>query len=82
VSSLLVRNLDDDIVRRLKERARTHGRSVEAEHRAILEEALGRPMGTDEWIDRVKRGPLSEVADDIWKTILAREDTGRSFDRS
>ena len=40
--SLLVRQLDDDLVCRLKERAKQHGRSAEAEHRAILEEALRR----------------------------------------
>jgi len=40
VSQLIVRNLDEDIVRRLKERASRHGRSAEAEHREILREAL------------------------------------------
>ena len=38
--TLLVRRLDDDLVRRLKDRAAVHGRSAEAEHRAILEAAL------------------------------------------
>jgi plasmid stability protein len=41
--SLLVRNLDEEIVRALKERAARHKRSAEAEHRAILEQALQRP---------------------------------------
>jgi plasmid stability protein len=40
MATLVVRQLDDDIVRRLKERAAAHGRSAEAEHRAILDEAL------------------------------------------
>lgn len=40
---LLVRGVDEDIVRALKERAGAHGRSAEAEHRAILAEALARP---------------------------------------
>jgi len=40
VGQLLVRDLDDEIIRRLKRRAVAHGRSAEAEHRAILEEAL------------------------------------------
>jgi plasmid stability protein len=50
MASLLVRQLDDDLVRRLKERAAAHGRSAEAEHRAILEEAL-RPKlsGVEFW---------------------------------
>ena len=39
-SSLLVRNLDADLVRRLKRRASRNGRSAEAEHREILRQAL------------------------------------------
>jgi plasmid stability protein len=41
MASLHVRNVDDEIVRRLKERAERNGRSAEAEHRAILSEMLG-----------------------------------------
>jgi plasmid stability protein len=37
---LHVRNLDDELVLRLKRRAARHGRSVEAEHREILRQAL------------------------------------------
>jgi plasmid stability protein len=40
MATLTVRNLDDDIVRRLRIRAAEHGRSAEAEHRALLQEAL------------------------------------------
>jgi plasmid stability protein len=40
---LLVRGVDDELVRALKERAAAHGRSAEAEHRAILAAALARP---------------------------------------
>jgi antitoxin FitA len=43
VANLLVRGLDDSLVLTLKQRAGEHGRSAEAEHRAILEAALGRP---------------------------------------
>jgi antitoxin FitA len=42
--ALLVRDLDDELVRLLKQRAKSHARSAEAEHRAILEAAL-RPGG-------------------------------------
>jgi antitoxin FitA len=38
--SLHVRNLDDDLIARLKRRAARHGRSTEAEHREILRQAL------------------------------------------
>jgi len=40
MATLTVRNLDDDVVRRLRIRAAEHGRSAEAEHRALLREAL------------------------------------------
>lgn len=43
MGSLIVRNLDDDTIAALKARAARHGRSAEAEHRAILEQALLRP---------------------------------------
>ena len=38
--SLSVRNLDEDLIRRLKRRAARHGRSAEAEARDILRRAL------------------------------------------
>lgn len=38
--NLHVRNLDDEIIHRLKRRAARHGRSAEAEHRDILRQAL------------------------------------------
>lgn len=38
--ALQVRNLEDDIIQRLRRRAARHGRSVEAEHREILRQAL------------------------------------------
>ena len=40
MSNLHVRNVDDEIVLRLKRRAARHGRSAEAEHREILAQAL------------------------------------------
>jgi plasmid stability protein len=39
--NLHVRNLDDDLIAKLKMRAARHGRSAEAEHREILRQALG-----------------------------------------
>ena len=41
--NLVVRNLDQHIVDALKQRAMQHGRSAEAEHRALFEEQLLRP---------------------------------------
>ncbi len=40
MATLTVRNLDDDLVRRLRIRAAENGRSAEAEHREILRAAL------------------------------------------
>lgn len=37
---LIVRNVDDELVRALRRRASRHGRSAEAEHREILRRAL------------------------------------------
>lgn len=51
--TLLVRDLDEDLVGLLKQQARTHGRSAEAEHRSILEAAL-RPAG-ESFLARARR---------------------------
>lgn len=40
VAAITVRNLDDDVQRRLKLRAAAHNRSMEAEVRAILSDAV------------------------------------------
>lgn len=43
MANLIVRNIDDAIVKALKQRASRHGVSAEAEHRKILEQALLQP---------------------------------------
>lgn len=43
MADLLVRGVDEGLVRVLKERAGAHGHSAEAEHRDILAAALTRP---------------------------------------
>ena len=63
MADLLVRDVDDDLIRRLKERATTHGRSIGAEHRAILEAAL-RP-GRGGFVERAGR----------WREITAGRET-------
>jgi plasmid stability protein len=71
MADLLVRGVDEELVRALKERAGAHGRSAEAEHRAILAAALARPRkrsfaeviasmpeaGEDADFERVETGP-------------------------
>jgi antitoxin FitA len=59
MASVTVRNLPDETHRALRVRAATHGRSTEAEIRAILETAV-RPEG------RVKLGTLlAEVGREV-----------------
>ena len=43
MASLIVRNIDQNIVDALKQRAVRNGRSVEAEHRSLLEDVLLKP---------------------------------------
>jgi plasmid stability protein len=42
VAQLIVRDLEEELVRKLRMRAALHGKSAEAEHREILRQALGR----------------------------------------
>ena len=57
MATLTVRNLDDDVVRRLRIRAAEHGRSAEAEHREILRLAL---IGDDD-----RKAERQRVADSL-----------------
>jgi plasmid stability protein len=60
MAQLLVRDIPDALVSELKKRAKKHGRSAEAEHRAILETAL-KPAADKIWkeLDRL-RNELAE----------------------
>jgi antitoxin FitA len=51
MANLIVRNIDEAIVKALKMRASKHGVSAEAEHRKILEQVLLKPQ----------KKPFSEV---------------------
>jgi plasmid stability protein len=51
MASLSVRNLDDDLLARLKRRAARHGRSAEAEVRDILRQTLSSEADID-WLIR------------------------------
>ena len=48
MSSLTIRNLDDDLERRLRARAAAHGRSLEEEVREILRGVSGEADGPDD----------------------------------
>jgi len=43
MAQLMVRNLPDDVVKALKQRAAKHNRSAEQEHREILQSVLRGP---------------------------------------
>lgn len=64
MAQLIVRNIEDEIVQRLKRRAARLGRSAEAEHREILREALKHDEG---------RPPLKSL-------LLSMPDVGRDED--
>jgi antitoxin FitA len=49
MAQILIRNLDDKLVGRLKKRAKGHGRSLQAEAKRILEEAAAEADQTDVW---------------------------------
>jgi plasmid stability protein len=56
MATLTVRNLDEDIVKRLRMRAAGHARSAEAEHREILRAALigaGQPSTRQQAAERL-----------------------------
>ena len=61
MATLLVRRLDEDLVHRLKARASAHGRSAEAEHRAILEEALRPKMTGGQLWDKLAQGEKADL---------------------
>ena len=77
MANLLVRNLDERVVKALKRRAARHNRSAEAEHRAILEEALYKTdrksladvlatmpdVGRDQDFERVDEQRVADVPD-------------------
>lgn len=45
MGQILVRKIDDDVLKRIKARAEANGRSAEAEVREILNEAVASPPG-------------------------------------
>jgi len=57
MSQLIVRNIEDKLVRRLKARAGSHGVSMEEEHRRILREALLENTGRVSFKDYLRSMP-------------------------
>lgn len=71
--NLHVRNLEDEIVSRLKRRAARHGRSVEAEHREILRQVLTSEVepGFDELAAQLRK--LTQGRKQTPSEVLLRE---------
>ncbi len=61
--TITVRQLDETVHRRLRERAARHGRSMEAEARAVLAEAVRDEDFADAWLAAVApfRGEPLEI---------------------
>ncbi|MGA7485467.1 MAG: bifunctional phosphopantothenoylcysteine decarboxylase/phosphopantothenate--cysteine ligase CoaBC [Xanthobacteraceae bacterium] len=62
MASITIRQLDDDLKRRLRVRAARHGRSMEDEARTILRQAAAREEGSDETGVPGGRSPAGEHA--------------------
>jgi antitoxin FitA len=76
MGQLIVRGLDDRIIQTLKQRAARAGRSAEAEHRAILEQALRPEMETfAEAAARLRAHTRAQITDSV---DLIRQDRDRS----
>ena len=74
MANVTIRNLDDDVVARLKERAKANRRSLEAELRTLLSEAAHRPSRED-FLKLAKR--IRDMTPDVPQTdstLLIRED--------
>jgi len=61
MAQLIVRNVDDDLVGRLRRRAAEHGWSAEEEHRRILRRALR----SEELLEHLQQMPDVGVDDDF-----------------
>ena len=73
---LLVRNLDEATIKRLKALAKQHGRSLQGEVRLVLEEAATLPIGEvssllEKWQRQLARRRFSDSAK------IIRKDRGR-----
>ena len=73
MANVLVRNLDDDVLKELKAAAKAHGRSLQAEIHEVLRNASARRLAetrrlSDRWLKRLRRSSHTDSA------ALIRED--------
>jgi len=70
--SLSIKDVPEDIVRRLRERARQHHRSLQGELSAIIEQAAGEPLlSPEEAYQRIRTLDFSTPSESV---AMARED--------
>ena len=73
MANVLVRDLDDDVLKRLKASAKAHGRSLQAEIHAVLRNASARRLAetrrlSARWLERLRGTTQTD------STVLIRED--------
>lgn len=78
MAQLTVRNLDADLVRRLKIRAAKANHSAEAEHRIILEQAL-QPERTNFWTRAAEMRARTRGRRATDSSLLIRRDRDRDL---
>lgn len=80
---LLVRHVPPDLVQALKRRAAENGRSAEAEHRALLQQALDPPAAKEAVWEAMRlareatRGRIRKPSEAIVREERDRRDAGR-----
>lgn len=82
MASVTIRNLDDDVKRRLRIRAAEHGRSMEEEAREILRLVVGEAKPTHDLaaVNRARVAPIGGVDLDLPQRWAMREPP--AFDRA
>jgi plasmid stability protein len=77
MANVLVRDLDDDVLKQLKAAAKAHGRSLQAEIHDVLHRASTRSLAetrrvSTQWLKRLRRSTQSDSAVTIRKDRDAR----------
>lgn len=67
MAQILVRNLDESVVRKLKKRAKKNGRSLQAEAKIILQKEAGQP--------KLSRAEAWKLADEFRERLKGRKFT-------
>ncbi len=74
MANVTIRNLDDEVVARLKDRAKVNKRSLEAELRTLLSEAVNRPSHEEFRKLAARIRAMTPDVEQTDSTLLIRED--------